>query len=401
MLVIRTIITITTLYLSYCESTKIRHTESTKSNGCLSGLCVPLYLCVNGKILTSGANLLESRIDSEDDTDHSKICNELEICCTPDDGYDNNSAENVSPEFDEITETESNNDSDNNYDYNTENLRPKCGIRNSNLQPRFSRDDKANDMEFPWMVMVLKKMPESSFYDYQCGGSLIHPSAVLTAAHCVSTDKSTFLHVRAGEWDMANINEPLPHQDREIQSIVIHHAFYKPTLLNDIAILILRTPVQLADNVNTVCLPSPPKYLFDNERCLVTGWGKNRKGRRGKYQTKLKKIELPIVPNKQCQKQFRKTVLGNYFRLDKSFICAGGEFGKDTCQGDGGSPLVCQIPNATNFYYQSGIVSWGIGCKQSNIPGAYVNVARYRDWIDKVMRKMNLESSFYTFKSHK
>lgn len=47
----------------------------------------------------------------------------------------------------------------------------------------------------------------------------------------------------------------------------------------------------------------------------------------------LKKIELPVVPSDQCQNKLRTTRLGRYFILDPSFICAGGESGKDTCQG--------------------------------------------------------------------
>lgn len=46
----------------------------------------------------------------------------------------------------------------------------------------------------------------------------------------------------------------------------------------------------------------------------------------------LKKLELPIVPHEQCQEQLRRTRLGNYFVLHHSFICAGGEEGKDTCK---------------------------------------------------------------------
>lgn len=52
------------------------------------------------------------------------------------------------------------------------------------------------------------------------------------------------------------------------------------------------------------------------------------------------------------------------------------------CGGDGGSPLVCPISNQPGRYHQVGIVSWGIGCGEHNIPGVYVNLGIFRDWID-------------------
>ena len=92
----------------------------------------------------------------------------------------------------------------------------------------------------------------------------------------------------------------------------------------------------------------------------------------GKYQVILKKIELPIVPHAPCQESFRKTRLGKRFNLHQSFICAGGEPGKDTCKGDGGSPLVCPVQGHPGHFYQAGIVAWGIGCGEQGTPGAYV-----------------------------
>lgn len=55
-------------------------------------------------------------------------------------------------------------------------------------------------------------------------------------------------------------------------------------------------------------------------------------GKEGHYQVILKKVELPIVPRKECQDKLRETRLGKYFRLHETFICAGGEAGKDTCK---------------------------------------------------------------------
>lgn len=54
----------------------------------------------------------------------------------------------------------------------------------------------------------------------------------------------------------------------------------------------------------------------------------------------------------------------------------------DMCTGDGGGPLVCPILGSSDRFYQAGIVSWGVGCGTGGIPGVYVNVAGFRDWIE-------------------
>merc|ERR1711976_815601 len=73
------------------------------------------------------------------------------------------------------------------------------------------------------------------------------------------------------------------------------------------------------------------------------------------------------------------------FKLDPSFMCAGGINGKDTCKGDGGSPLVCPSSQDPNTYIQAGIVAWGIGCGEDGTPGVYAEVSQASCWIDQVV----------------
>merc|ERR1712157_64401 len=160
--------------------------------------------------------------------------------------------------------------------------------------------------------------------------------------------------------------------------------FNPRNLANDWAVLYTSQDFDLQAHIDTICLPQPEE-LFDFQTCFATGWGKDQFGAAGNYQVVLKEIDLPVVGHDQCEASLRTTRLGKRFQLDDSFICAGGVDGKDTCKGDGGSPLVCQSKFDPTSYVQAGIVAWGIGCGEDNTPGVYASVSKGVCWIDYAM----------------
>lgn len=154
---------------------------------------------------------------------------------------------------------------------------------------------------------------------------------MLTAAHCVYQRKPQDLIVRLGEWDTQTSHELYPHQDFFVEKIAVHEDFYAGALYNDVALLFLTKEAKLAPHIDTVCLP-PSNINFDGTRCFASGWGRDSFGQEGRYEVILKKLDLPVVPRERCEDSLRRTRLGRYFKLDDSFVCAGGEKGKDTCR---------------------------------------------------------------------
>jgi len=336
--------------------------------------CVPYYQCHNGTIITDGAGLIDIRngfgtLAPED----SKCPGFLDVCCKDPDF--------IPPPPPKIKYS------------------PKCGRRNQNgLGVRIQGFVEAESQfgEWPHMCAILHEKPieQEAGYGgepqtvnlYQCGGSLIAPGTILTAAHCVDKFRQnpTELKIRCGEWDTQNQTEPYPHQDRYVQALNIHPEFDGRNLQNDFAVLFTSEDFVLASHIDTVCLPQADE-LFDGTTCFATGWGKDKFGSAGQYQVVLKEIDLPVVNNYECQDKLRQTRLGQKYKLHDSFICAGGVNGKDTCKGDGGSPLVCPSKYDPDTYVQAGMVAWGIGCGEDGTPGVYASVSKALCWIDYAM----------------
>merc|ERR1712119_131696 len=88
-------------------------------------------------------------------------------------------------------------------------------------------------------------------------------------------------------------------------------------------------------------------------------------------------------------------------KLHDSFVCAGGVNGKDTCKGDGGSPLVCPSKYDPYTYIQAGIVAWGIGCGEDGTPGVYADVSQATCWIDQAITcQYGLTNSYLGYTSN-
>ncbi|XP_068228441.1 phenoloxidase-activating factor 2-like [Palaemon carinicauda] len=258
-----------------------------------------------------------------------------------------------------------------------------CGVSNPIPLGR-SNFAEADFGEYPWMAVVLDLA-----YNYLGGGVLIASDWVLTAAHKLSTNQ---IIVRLGEHNVRSQQDhpQYPHLEVLVDRVIVHSRYNARTLANDIALLHLAQPVNTNafPHIGTACLPEQGQLFFtQSQSCWVSGWGKDAFSAGGSFQTILKEVDVPMVDPFVCQAKLQRSRLGNNFSLDtNSFICAGGVAGKDACTGDGGAPLVCP---SSRGWTVVGLVAWGIGCATGELPGVYVNVPNYIDFIRQYVRVQN------------
>uniref|UniRef100_A0A3P9QK17 Testisin-like n=1 Tax=Poecilia reticulata TaxID=8081 RepID=A0A3P9QK17_POERE len=159
--------------------------------------------------------------------------------------------------------------------------------------------------------------------------------------------------------------------ERNIGKIIVHPKFSQTTIDNDIALLRLSSPVEFTDYIRPVCLAASGSRFNNGTDSWVTGWGNPLP----RPQT-LQEVKVPVIGNRQCSCLLR-TVTDN-------MICAGVlSGGKDSCEGDSGGPMVSK---QRSRWIQSGVVSFGFGCAQPNLPGVYTRVSRYQSWIKARIR---------------
>ncbi|XP_051857735.1 acrosin-like [Antechinus flavipes] len=234
---------------------------------------------------------------------------------------------------------------------------------------------------WPWIISVQIVYWNGRYRHHMCGGSLIAPSWVLTAAHCFSKNESDLNKWRfvAGAWEIQhgwNYGPIDPKmQERKPIKIIPHERYHRAFQENDIALVQLDSPIRCGDVIRIACLPRPSEGpIKTTEKCAVAGWGYTREG--GSSPRILQEAMVNMIDTKICNGS-----RWYYGYIHRHNLCAGYQEGKiDTCQGDSGGPLMCRDKD-TGIYVVHGVTSWGTGCARAFRPGIYTSTWHFLDWI--------------------
>lgn len=241
-------------------------------------------------------------------------------------------------------------------------------------RPMIVGGEIAQPGQFPWQAFV---SPNGAY----CGGALIAPEWVVTAAHCFFEGEDGQPKVRIPDdrfqitLGAQNLTQQEPSQQKLGAAQGIVHESYDPNGDdNDIALIRLSQPATLDERVGLVPLIAAGEAgNLDAPGVLgtVSGWGNTAAD--GEVSDELRFVALPVVAQDVCAQ--------TYADLTANMLCAGGsaEGGQDSCQGDSGGPYV--VPDGQGGVKLAGVVSFGQGCALPGVPGVYVRVSRYLDWI--------------------
>ncbi|NXE19694.1 UROK protein, partial [Ardeotis kori] len=255
-----------------------------------------------------------------------------------------------------------------------------CGQRSISKYFKIVGGIQAEIESQPWIAGIFQNIRGTDHF--LCGGSLIDPCWVLTAAHCFHNpskkpqDKSIY-KVYLGK-SILNATDD-KEQVFMVDDIISHPDFTDETggNENDIALIRIRTTsghcAVESKYVRTVCLPEKNLYLGDNTRCEIAGYGK-QDFYDIYYAQRLMSATVNVISQTKCKYEYYDSI-----RVTDNMVCAGDTtWMTDACKGDSGGPMVCEHNGRMTLY---GIVSWGDGCAKRNKPGVYTRVTQYLNWI--------------------
>ncbi|XP_043505736.1 chymotrypsin-2-like [Polistes fuscatus] len=219
----------------------------------------------------------------------------------------------------------------------------------------------ARDNEFPYLVSI--RINDN----LHCGGCIIGPYHILTAAHCVvplvdiDPDDVTIVTGTNNLYSGGQVYKPslyLRHHDFDA-----NNAWY-----NDIGIIKLADPIEFNDRAQPIALPTQQPPV--NTNAIIGAWGATSTYPR-RASPLLRKLNLKILSQNECQNYFSN------INIKSSQICTLVQKNVGTCSGDSGSPLAYNNQVI-------GVVSGGIPCARG-MPDIFTNVYSYLNFIQYAM----------------